>query len=122
MKQAEGEIIVASLPISRDFVPRFIPKVHGCLKADEANFCSDINIKNRIMKIEIIAGEGNVVETLINDFNLANNLDLKISKVENLEVNFVTVSSKKITATQIFNLGIHYQSLLQKLKEEGKFV
>lgn len=39
MKQVGGELIVASLPTSKDFVPRFITKVHGCLKVDEANFC-----------------------------------------------------------------------------------
>ena len=39
LKQVGEEIIVASLPTSKDFVPRFIPKVHGCLKSDEANFC-----------------------------------------------------------------------------------
>lgn len=39
LKQIEGDIIVASLPTSKDFVPRFITKIHGCLKADEANFC-----------------------------------------------------------------------------------
>ena len=39
LKQVEGGIIVASLPTSKDFVPRFITKIHGCLKDDEANFC-----------------------------------------------------------------------------------
>lgn len=39
LKQVGEEIIVASLPTSKDFVPRFIPKGHGCLKSDEANFC-----------------------------------------------------------------------------------
>jgi hypothetical protein len=74
------------------------------------------------MKVEIVVGEGNIVNELLEEFNKKNNLDLKILKIEALEVNFVTVGSKKMTTKHVFELGMLYEFKLAELRAAGKIL
>jgi hypothetical protein len=74
------------------------------------------------MKVEIIVGEGKFIDELLEEFNKEHNLDLKILKIEALEVNFVTVGSKKMTTQHAFELGILYGFKVERLRAEGKIL
>jgi hypothetical protein len=74
------------------------------------------------MKVEIIVGEGKIIDELLEEFNKEHNLDLKILKIESLEVNFVTVGSKKMTTQHAFELGILYGFKIERLRAEGKIL
>lgn len=47
LRQIKEQIIVASLPTSKDFVPQFITKNHGCLKSEDNTFCCYYFEKNK---------------------------------------------------------------------------
>lgn len=38
LKKMADEVVLATLPTSKDFVPSTIPKVHGCMEHPEINF------------------------------------------------------------------------------------
>lgn len=38
LKKMENEVVLATLPTSKDFVPNTIEKVHGCIEHPEINF------------------------------------------------------------------------------------
>ena len=71
------------------------------------------------MKMTFSAGDTSLIEEHVAEFNERYNLDIKI-EVEELEVNRVTLSSKKITASQIFDLAVFYGMKVQKMRQEGK--
>ena len=47
LKQVEGKIIVASLPTSKDFVPRFIKKIQGLLCNSKPSFWVTIKYRKQ---------------------------------------------------------------------------
>ena len=69
------------------------------------------------MKIFFRAGTTTLIENFVEKFNQENNLDMKIVVNDEDEVTLVTITSKKITASQIFDFGFRYG--LQVEKERG---
>jgi hypothetical protein len=74
------------------------------------------------MKVEIMVSYPGMVKELIEEFNREHNIDLKVLKIEPLEVTFVTVGSRKMTTRHIFELGMLCEFKLAKLRAEGKIL
>ncbi len=71
------------------------------------------------MKIFFRAGATTLIENFVEKFNQETNLDIKIVVNDEDEVTSVTLTSKKITASQIFDLGLRYGMLVEQMRAQG---
>lgn len=73
------------------------------------------------MKIEIATWEDpEDVQSLIDDFNKENNLDIKMISFEyNAGTYFATIQSDRLTENDAFQLGKKYAFMIKDMEEKG---